>query len=227
MPRNKIVVKKAGFIDPKSFGTVRRSEIINYEEFKEFFNRSLENSENGILVWKPGTILPQYLLDLTEEMKSLFQLKKEVSTFGVRIWNNMKKDEENNIIKVERVPTQFALSVAARIFITIGSNENLNLFASAAGKQGNGNVTLLENQAFLIPIGHAAGIDVTINNKKNFKSESKLGFRPKMYSKNPSKRYFVVIDCITNKTVLADSINKESKIVDLDVDNIVDKINLE
>lgn len=236
--RTRVTSKSIGMIDPKAFGTTRKIEM-NYNELKSFIDDQKNNTrtpprevlssgtsvghdekvdltkpyigETGEFVWCPNAKLPTFLTDMTDQIRAMFQLKKEITNFGIRIWEPATKVDNKKEIKVDRVPMQAALSVGARIFLSFGSRENLILHASAGGKSGDCTVQLFTDNGFMAPIGYAAGLDATINNG-NFATEPpRKGFRSSGFKKDPCRRFFVVVDCITNSQVLSEAVNNEAK----------------
>lgn len=226
MPKHsKISVQEMGKIDAASFGVKRRIEI-DYQEFDEFMKLQVNNTRDekseidkskpfigtkGEYTWPIECKLPQFLQDLTDEFRAMFQLKSEVESFGFKIWPKATKIDPKQEIKIEPVPTELAMQIGSRIYLTVGSSEHLEIFASARGRSGKGSVQLFENYGFLIPIGVSAGLHVIINNATSAKTEPKDGFRSMTFKKNPLKRYFIIIDCKTNSDILIKSIKKETQ----------------
>lgn len=203
----KIVNKSVGSISADNFGSVRKLDI-DYKELDAFMATLPKKDEH---VWTIDSVLPPFLVGLSEQLRPLFQLKSEVSSFGYRIWPPAEKVDYHKQILIERVASELSMRIGSRIYITLNSPENLDIHAQGGGKTGDGNVRLFTDYGFLVPLGISSGLDVTINNGTFAKADAKKGFRATGFKKDPLKRIFIVVDCAINTNTLVEAITKEAK----------------
>ena len=210
----KIVSKQENKLDIKSWGVVRKIDV-DYKEFDEFMTSIKDQvptlGKQNEYIWPIGSTAPQFLLDLGDQLRALFNLKSEVSSLGFTIYPKAKKVDPNKETKIDHVPTDMALQIGSRIFGTIGSQESLDLFASSMGKKATGNMRLLSENFLLAPMGVSAGLDVKYSDSSFVKTEKKAGFRDTGFKKNPLKRYFIVVDCGIDASCLMKAISNEAK----------------
>ena len=171
--------------------------------------------EFGEIIWDhpDPTQLPEFLNGLTEQIRAVFGLKREVKSFLIRIFPPPSAEEArknpNKITEIKRVEQHLSMQVT-RLFIAVGSTENLHLTVSAGGKNKASEGTVVRSgQGCHINFGFVGNTDVSWNNKTFYPIPARKGWRTTTMKKTPTSRYMIVVDCINDMNVVFQAIKKD------------------
>ncbi|CAH6418780.1 Hypothetical protein POVN_LOCUS502 [uncultured virus] len=164
--------------------------------------------EGGELIWGPNAILPEELADIVSQQKAIFNIRDEAKGFAVTVYppRDAAKGKEVTVKRVPRAP----MGVATRVVVSVGGKENFVMAAGAGGK-ATGNTFCNDGDAFMVPIGVAAAVEIQFDNATTFKAEPRPGWRVMTHKKQPERTYVIVIDGIVNSELLVRKIKEEAE----------------
>ena len=228
----RVITKSEGRLDMANIG-VRRKVEINQKELASFYQEHLKTAvpiesidpeteaskflvfkgKQNELIWEASVPQPEFLTDITTELRAVFSLKKEIKDFSVRIFPPATV-ASSKVTTIVKVPMELAIVITSRIIVTIGSDEMLELYANTGQKgapSGKGSFKLQNGWAYMTPMCAASGIDFSWDDSTSISEAPRKGFRAKPSGKYPTRRYMLVIDCLSDQEVMMEAIKGKAK----------------
>jgi len=210
---SKVVTKaiKQASLNLKDMADKSRVDITN-EDVTEILS-GLEltriSGQNLGYTWDKDTTKPYALEGLIEQIKSIFNVGKEVEGWGISYYAPPQKNEKGQPTTNElRIPP-IEKGLGGRFIVLVGTKEVPTLEV-AVGSTG------AENQYFMMPgdcmylkITICPVLNVVFSNKYSEKLAPRKGFREMTIKKNLFNRHVFVIDAHVSMGALADKVKKE------------------
>jgi len=216
--------------------SAKRKIDVDVEELKTFLSECTPTKEGGLnpynpvlgeegeYIWDDTKEVPNFIRILIKQVKALYDIKDDIKSNKVSIYlNSSTKCKDEHTIKRSN------MNVGSRIILCVGHREVFKICVSAGGYGGSGTLLSTSCDSFQILMGLASGVDIIYNDLPFAITPAKKGFREQKLSKDPTKRYIIVIDGIADADVLINSLNKNldkinrENINNSDVDDIVNK----
>jgi hypothetical protein len=185
---------------------------LNEEDVKEILlglELSRISGQNLGYSWDKDTAKPYAVEGLIEQIKSIFNVGKEVDGWGVNYYAPPQKNEKGHPTTPELRIKPVEKGLGGRFVVVVGSKEVPTLEV-AVGSTG------AENQYFLMP-GDCMYLKITIcpvlnivfSNKYSEKLAPRKGYREMTIKKNLYNRHVFVVDAHVSMGALADKVKKE------------------
>jgi hypothetical protein len=159
--------------------------------------------------WDKESEKPYALEGLIEQIKSIFNVGKEVENWSVSYYAPPQKNEKGQPTTSELRITPIEKGLGGRFVILVGTKEVPTLEV-AVGSTG------AENQYFMMPgdcmylkITICPVLNVVFSNKHSEKLAPRKGFREMTIKKNLFNRHVFVVDAHVSVGALADKVKKE------------------
>lgn len=165
--------------------------------------------EDGQLCWGTDAVFPPVFVNLFDQIRAMYNIKKEVIGFSVMLWTPRVSYKTSKKNTINNIPTA-SMSVASRIILSAGHREHFDISASHGKLNGEGDFNLGTNESVSIPIGVAAGLQISFDNSDYYVIKTREGHRPRHIAKDPSKTFIIVIDGCINAESLVNQIKVEA-----------------
>ena len=160
-------------------------------------------------------------MGLVRQLRLIFDLKAEVNRQGIMLWppeEHEKKGSKGQKPRPDKRTIRRSTVGTVRCIMSIGSDENFNISAAAAGRSGASKIHSRSGEALQIQLGISAATDITFDTTNSFKAPPQKGFREKLIKKYPGRRYIICVDFLADSQKLIESIKESSSSHGLNAD---------
>lgn len=165
-------------------------------------------------------ILPQFINDIIDQIRSLSNVKNEVKDWSVKYYSPSQLIEGTKKFKEESILIPSAEKGVAVRNIFTSTKEVFNICFKGRGVETEEKMYIPEDYglSFILPMCNI--VDVKINNMKYEQMPCKNGHRPKNIYKNPLSRHILVLDGWINETLPTDQVEGATGI---DISSLINK----
>jgi len=172
--------------------------------------------------WEKDAVKPAPLEGLIEQIRSIFNVGKEVEDWSVKYYAPAQKNEKGKLSPDELriVPVQKGLG--GRFIVLVGTKEVPTLEIAVGSSGAENQYLMMPGDCMYLKITICPVLNIVFSNRFGEKMPPRPGFREMTVKKNPQFRHIFVIDAHVSMGALADKVKKE--LIGVSSEEVAEKI---
>jgi hypothetical protein len=159
--------------------------------------------------WNKDVSKPYALEGVIEQIKSIFNVGKEVEGWSVKYYGPAQKNEKGKPSENElRIPP-IEKGLGGRFVIVVGSREVPTLEVAVGSTGAENQYLMMEGDCMYLKITICPVLNVVFSNNFSEKLAPRKGFREMIIKKNPFNRHVFVVDAHVSMGALANKVKSE------------------
>jgi len=196
---------------------------INEDDIKEILKDAhVIHSASPSFEWKKEDKKPDALETVIEQIKSIFDVGKEVESWSVKYFSPAVRNEKGKPATPELRIDPVQKGLGGRFVIVVGSREVPTLEVAVGSTGAENQYLMLSGDCMYLKITICPVLSVVFSNNFSEKMASRKGFRETIVKKNPFNRHVFVVDAHVSMGAVADKVKKE--LIGITSEETVDKI---
>lgn len=172
--------------------------------------------------WGTDTKKPEGLEGLIDQIKSIFNVGKEVEEWSVKYYGPAQKNEKGKAASDElRIPP-VQKGLGGRFIVLVGTKEVPTLEVAVGSTGAENQYLMMPGDCMYLKITICPVLNVVFSNRFSEKLAPRKGFREMLIKKNPFIRHIFVVDAHISMGALASKVKKE--LIGVSSEEIAEKI---
>jgi hypothetical protein len=160
-------------------------------------------------VWDKDSKKPYALEGVIEQIKSIFNVGKEVEGWSVKYYGPPQKNEKGKPSEDElRIPP-VEKGLGGRFVIIVGTKEVPKLEVAVGSSGAENQYLMMDGDCMYLKITICPVLNVVFSNRHSEKLAPRKGFREMIIKKNPFGRHVFVIDAHVSMGAIANKVKSE------------------
>lgn len=183
---------------------------INEDDIKSMLSEvDVRHSQSPSYTWKAEDKKPDALEGVIEQIKSMFDVGKEVESWSIKYYSPAQRGPGGKPLHSElRIPP-IEKGMGGRFVIVVGSREVPTLQVSAGSTDAENQYLMLSGDCMYLKITICPVLNIIFSNKFSEKMGARKGFREMIIKKNPFNRHVIVVDAHVSITAVAKKVKDE------------------
>jgi hypothetical protein len=184
---------------------------LNEEDVVEIISGvELTRTQQGLsYTWDKESAKPYALEGVIEQIKSIFNVGKEVESWSVNYYAPPQKNEKGQPTTSELRITPVEKGLGGRFIILVGSKEVPTLEVAVGSTGAENQYLMMPGDCMYLKITICPVLNIVFSNKYSEKLAPRKGFREMIIKKNLYNRHIFVVDAHVSMGALADKVKKE------------------
>lgn len=160
--------------------------------------------------WDKETPKPEALETTIEQIKSIFNVGKEVESWSATYYAPPQKNEKGKPTEHElRIEPQGVKGLGGRFIILVGTKEVPSLEIAMGSSGAHNEYLLLDGDCMYLKLTVCPVLTIVFSNNYSEKMPARKGFREMIIKKNLYNRHILVIDAHVSIGAVAEKVKKE------------------
>jgi hypothetical protein len=170
---------------------------------------SLNPISSPSYVWERESPKPYALEGVIEQIKSIFNVGKEVEGWSVKYYAPAQKNEKGKPVENElRIPP-VEKGLGGRFVIVVGTKEVPTLEVAVGSSGAENQYLMMDGDCIYLKITICPVLNVVFSNRHSEKLAPRKGFREMIIKKNPFGRHVFVVDAHVSMGAIANKVKTE------------------
>jgi hypothetical protein len=171
---------------------------------------TINGSQSPSYTWDRESKKPYVLEGVIEQIKSIFNVGKEVESWSVNYYAPPQKNEKGKPIEDElRIPPPAEKGLGGRFIIIYGSKEVPTLEVAVGSSGAKNKYLMMDGDCIYLKITICPVLNVVFSNRFSEKMAPRSGFREMIIKKNLFNRHILVVDAHVSISAIAEKVKKE------------------
>jgi hypothetical protein len=159
--------------------------------------------------WEKETSKPEALETTIEQIKSIFNVGKEVESWSASYYAPPQKNEKGKPIESELRIEPVQKGLGGRFVILVGTKEVPTLEISMGSSGAHNEYLLMDGDCMYLKLTVCPVLTIVFSNNYSEKMAPRKGFREMIIKKNLYNRHILVIDAHVSMGAVAEKVKKE------------------
>lgn len=205
-------VMKSASLNLGSFADKSRIDLTQEDIDSILSEVTLIQNTRGLIpnfTWNKDAKKPYALEGVIEQIKSIFNVGKEVEGWSVKYYAPAQKNDKGK-------PTEEALSIppvekglGGRFVIVVGSREVPTLEVAVGSTGAENQYLMMDGDCMYLKITICPVLKIVFSNNFSEKMAPRKGFREMIVKKNPFNRHVFIVDAHVSMGALASKVKSE------------------
>ena len=159
--------------------------------------------------WEKTDAKPYTIEGMIEQIKSMFDVGKEVESWSVKYYGPAQKNEKGKAIEPDiRIPP-IEKGLGGRFIVLFGTREVPTLEIAMGSSGAENQYMMLSGDCMYLKITICPVLNIVFSNNFSEKLAPRKGFREMIVKKNPFTRHVFIIDAHVSIEAVATKVKKE------------------
>lgn len=159
--------------------------------------------------WEKETPKPEALETTIEQIKSIFNVGKEVESWSASYYAPPQKNEKGKPIESELRIEPVQKGLGGRFIVLVGTKEVPTLEIAMGSSGAHNEYLLMDGDCMYLKLTVCPVLTIVFSNNYSEKMEPRKGFREMIIKKNLYNRHILVIDAHVSMGAVAEKVKKE------------------
>lgn len=159
--------------------------------------------------WDKETPKPEALETTIEQIKSIFNVGKEVESWSATYYAPPQKNEKGKPIESELRIEPIQKGLGGRFIVLVGTKEVPSLEIAMGSSGAHNEYLLMDGDCMYLKLTVCPVLTIIFSNNHSEKLASRKGFREMVIKKNLFNRHILVIDAHVSMGAVAEKVKKE------------------
>jgi hypothetical protein len=170
---------------------------------------SLHTISSPNYTWEKESTKPYALEGVIEQIKSIFNVGKEVEGWSVKYYGPAQKNEKGKPVEEElRIPP-VEKGMGGRFVIIVGTKEVPKLEVAVGSSGAENQYLMMEGDCIYLKLTICPVLNIVFSNRHSEKLAPRKGFREMIIKKNPFGRHVFVVDAHVSMGAIANKVKTE------------------
>jgi hypothetical protein len=160
-------------------------------------------------VWDKESVKPEALETTIEQIKSIFNVGKEVESWSATYYAPPQKNEKGKPIESELRIEPVQKGLGGRFIVLVGTKEVPSLEITMGSSGAHNEYLLMDGDCMYLKLTVCPVLTIVFSNNHSEKMAVRKGFREMIIKKNLFNRHILVIDAHVSMGAVAEKVKKE------------------
>jgi hypothetical protein len=172
--------------------------------------------------WGTDVKKPDILEGLIEQIKSIFNVGKEVEEWSIKYYGPAQKNDKGKPASDELRISPIQKGLGGRFIVLVGTKEVPTLEVAVGSTGAENQYLMMSGDCMYLKITICPVLNVVFSNRNSEKMAPRKGFREMIIKKNPFARHIFVLDAHVSVGALASKVKKE--LIGITSEEVAEKI---
>ena len=173
-------------------------------------------------VWDKESVKPEALETTIEQIKSIFNVGKEVESWSAAYYAPPQKNEKGKPVESELRIEPVKKGLGGRFIVLVGTKEVPTLEITMGSSGAHNEYLLMDGDCMYLKLTVCPVLTIVFSNRYSEKLVPKKGYREMTIKKNLFNRHILVIDAHVSMGAVAEKVKKE--LIGVSSEEVAEKI---